>query len=88
MLLIAIACVAAVLLAAVILWLMAARIEAQARTRDAVADVDTGGVSPAEWQRVRQLKRMALACLVVSVFAAACIWALFGAAIMDSLAAA
>ena len=58
------------------------------RERDAIADVDTGSVSPAEWQRVRQLKRIALVCLVVSVFAGACIWAVFGGAIMDSLAAA
>ncbi len=83
----AIVCVLALLLVAVVSWFMAYRIGAQARTREAVADVDTGGVSPAEWQRVRLLKRVALISLVLAVFTGACFWAVFGGAIMDSLAA-
>jgi cbb3-type cytochrome oxidase subunit 3 len=77
---------AALMLVAIGSWLIAYRIQSRARARDAVADVDTSGTNPTEWQKVRRLKRTALICLVLSIFMAACVWAMFGGAILDSLA--
>ncbi len=78
-------CATALMLAAIVTAVMAWRIQAGARRREAMADAD-GGVSPAEWQAARRLKRIALICLGLSLFVAACIWAVFGGAIADQMA--
>ncbi len=77
---------AALLVVALISGAMAWGIDARARRREILADLDTDGIRPAEWRASRRLKRIALVTLILAVFTAVCIWALFGSAIMDQLA--